>query len=80
MSVHPYNTDPYDGFRSSDEILAAIEEVAGDDILDEESEAYRIWREPTKEESTKVEALAWAMARADDEVLFWGMSKLERGV
>jgi hypothetical protein len=75
MTIHKYR-DGYSGLNTSDEILAAIEAIAGDDIRDEESEAYRIWNDPTKEEITQVEARAFAMT--DDETLGWGETIVRR--
>lgn len=76
--MHPYNNGKYDGLDSSDEILAAIEEIAGDDILDEDSDAYRIWAAPTGDEIKKVEALAWTLDEHGSETLHWGEATIKR--
>ena len=78
--MHPYNNGTYDGLNSSGEILAAIERIAGDDILDESSEAYRIWAEPTDEEVKKVEALAWNLEKHGADKLAWGDTSIKRPV
>jgi hypothetical protein len=76
--MYPYNNGQYGGFNASDEILAAIEEIAGDDILEEDSEAYRIWAEPTDEEIKKVEARAWELDKHDSATLHWGETTIRR--
>jgi len=69
-----YRTSAHDGFSASDEVLAAIEEIAGDDLLDETSEAFRIWADPTPAEEHAVLTAAWEYAGPDRDVLFWGGS------
>lgn len=77
MSMHVYRNGKYDGFGASDEIIAAIEQVGGDDILDEESDAHRIWAEPTSDEEAEVKRIAWELASDDETELHWG-GKLTR--
>jgi hypothetical protein len=69
-----YRTSIHAGFGASIEVLAAIETVAGDDILDAGSNAARIWADPTPAEQDAVLTAAWALAHSDDDVLFWGGS------
>jgi len=76
--MHPYNNGRYDGFNSSDEIIAAIERIAGDDILDDGSDAYRIWAEPTQDETKKVEETAWQLADETETTLHWGCTTIRR--
>lgn len=72
MSMHRYRTSEYNGFDASEEIIAAIEQLGGDDILDEESNSYRIWAEPTPKEEAEVKRIAWSLAPEDETALHWG--------
>jgi len=75
MTPTAYNNDQrYAGFCTSGEILKAIEEWAGDNILDETSEAYRIWESPTPSEDIEIELLAWGYANDEIDTLYWGGS------
>lgn len=80
-----------DGYQSSTEILAAIEQVAGEefpetaygdteaeDLAESRSVCHRIWQEPTDEETADVERIAWTLADADEDVLHWGSTKIRR--
>ena len=75
-----FNYDHFDGYNSSDEILAAIEEIASDEFEagNDETECHRIWAEPTADEMAKVAAIAWTLADPDEDVLHWGSEKLRR--
>ena len=68
------NDQQYAGFATNGEILKAIEEIAGDDILDDSSDAYRMWGAPTKPEDQEIETLAWSYAKKETSVLYWGGS------
>jgi hypothetical protein len=75
MRPFAYDNDQrYAGFATSGEMLKAIEEIAGDDLLDDTSDAYRIWRAPTKLDDAKIEELAWGYANDKTSVLYWGGS------
>ena len=73
MTVQAYNKDSrYAGFCTSGEILKAIEELAGDDILEETSAAYKLWAAPTVEQDADIADLAWSYADNDTDQLYWG--------
>ena len=73
MTPTAYNNDQrYAGFATSGEILAAIEDLAGDDILDDTSDAYKMWAAPTREQDVEIADLAWSYANADTDQLYWG--------
>lgn len=73
MTPTAYNRDSrYAGFATSGEILKAIETLAGDDILDETSVAYKMWTSPTVEQDSKIADLAWSYADPDVDTLYWG--------
>jgi hypothetical protein len=75
MTPLAYDNDQrYAGFATSGEILKAIEEIAGDDILDDSSNAYKMWRAPTKPEDIEIEKLAWSYATEEIDLLYWGGS------
>jgi len=84
MSLHHYAKPAYDGLETSSEILAGIEEIAGsmlnsdETATDDESEAYRVWQEPTADEIKRVEKRAWELADAEIDVLHWGIETLKR--
>lgn len=75
-SLATYRNGNYNQFDASDEIIAAIERIAGDDILDDDSEAYRIWAEPSDAEMAKVKSMAFGLSAA--ESLFWGGTEIKR--
>jgi hypothetical protein len=73
MTVQAYNRDSrYAGFATSGEILKAIEELAGDDILEETSAAYKLWASPTVEQDADIADLAWSYADDETDTLYWG--------
>jgi len=73
MTVAGYNRDSrYAGFCTSGEILKAIETLAGDDILEETSAAYKLWSSPTVEQDADIADLAWSYADNDTDRLYWG--------
>jgi hypothetical protein len=85
--THPkFRNGRFNGFETSDEILAAIEDVAGyewdiDAPYDEEedqSPCYRIWAEPTSEQEAAVIATAWTYADSDTDHLNWGQTTICR--
>ena len=85
METHSiYNRPEYSGLCSSAEILDAIEGIAADEFLtddgdvDDSSDAYRIWAEPTDAEIAKVVAMAWTLAAEDEESMRWGVTRLSR--
>jgi len=78
-----------EGLQSSTEILAAIEQVAGEEFItdldDTEAEdaarrslCHRIWSSPTDDETAEVVRIAWSLADADEDVLHWGIEKFTR--
>lgn len=73
MTVQAYNRDSrYAGFCTSGEILKAIEELAGDDILQETGAAYKLWAAPTVEQDAHIADLAWSYADEETDRLYWG--------
>jgi hypothetical protein len=73
MTVHGYNRDSrYAGFCTSGEILKAIKVLAGDDILDNTSAAYKMWADPTVEQDAHIADLAWSYADEETDRLYWG--------
>lgn len=48
-SISKYNDSKYDGLFSSPLLLAALEELTGSDILDEDSEAFKLWKKGGRE-------------------------------
>ncbi len=75
MTPKAYDNDQrYAGFATSGQILKAIASIAGDDILDETSDAYRIWKKPTPSEDAEIELLAWGYANDETNTLYWGGS------
>ena len=73
MTLFAYNNDQrYAGFSTSGEILAAIETLAGDDILDNTSDAYKLWAAPTPQQDAEIAELAWSYATDDTDQLYWG--------
>jgi hypothetical protein len=75
MTPTAYDNDQrFAGFATSGEILKAIETIAGGNILDETSEAYRIWEKPTPSEDHEIELLAWDYANDETKTLYWGGS------
>jgi len=72
-TVKEYNkNNSYDSLYTSGEILKAIETLAGDDIRDETSAAYKMWAAPTVEQDAEIADLAWSYASAEVEELYWG--------
>jgi len=67
-----YNQPEYDGFFTSAEILQAIETLAGDNILDEEGRAYKLWAAPVRDQEKQVAELAWIYASEETIELYWG--------
>ncbi len=79
-----------DGYQTSTEILAAIEQVAGEDFHESapgDTEAddaarsslcHRIWSSPTDAEEATVVRIAWTLADDDQEALHWGSTRLCR--
>jgi hypothetical protein len=73
MTPLAYDNDHrYAGLATSGEILKAIEELAGDDILEETSAAYKLWATPTVEQDAEIADLAWSYANDDTDRLYWG--------
>ena len=73
MTPKAYDNDSrYQRFATSGEILTAIEDIAGDDILDDSSVAYKIWAAPSVEQDGQIAKLAWSYASADVDTLYWG--------
>jgi len=77
-AIYTYRQPRYDGLMSSPEILAAIEEIAGDNICDSNSDAYAIWSDPTPEQMAEVERIAWSLSDADKDSLHWGSTTITR--
>lgn len=73
-TVKAYNHSSYEGFCTSGEILKAIETLAGEDIRDETSQAYKMWSAPTVEQDAEIADLAWSYADEETEQLYWGGS------
>jgi hypothetical protein len=72
-TVKAYNkSNSYDSLCTSGEILKAIETLAGDDIRDETSAAYKMWAAPTVEQDVEIADLAWSYADQAVEQLYWG--------
>lgn len=72
-TVQAYNkSNSYNSLCTSGEILKAIETLAGDDIRDETSAAYKMWAAPTVEQDAQIAELAWSYADEDVEQLYWG--------
>ena len=71
-----YKSQEYDGFRTSWEILAAIETIAGDSILDESSRAYKLWSAPTETEVDQILAKARCLS-IEPGPLYWGDVELD---
>ena len=75
MTPAAYNRDSrYAGFATSGEILKAIETLAGDDILDNTSAAYKMWARPAVEQDNQIADLAWSYADDETDILYWGGS------
>jgi hypothetical protein len=73
MTVTAYNKNSsYDSLCTSGEIIKAIETLAGDDIRDETSAAYKMWSAPTVEQDAEIADLAWSYASEETEQLYWG--------
>ena len=73
-----------DGYQSSNEVLTAIEDVAGEEFVEnpddpDTSTCHRIWADPTPAEMAAVTAKAWALADPGDDTLRWGIETLRRG-
>ena len=82
-----YYRNHFGGYQSSEEIIAAIDEIAADDLPQDEayeedelrdSDAYRIWADPTADERARVIARAWELAPAEQNELFWGCTTIQR--
>jgi len=75
MTPAAYDKDSrYAGFATSGEILKAIETIAGDDILDETSDAYKMWVKPSSEQDAEIAEIAWSYADENTDQLYWGGS------
>jgi hypothetical protein len=75
MTPEAYNRNSsYDSLCTSGEIIKAIETLAGDDIRDETSAAYRMWSAPTVEQDAEIADLAWSYADDEADTLYWGGS------
>lgn len=72
MNLLKYNCGDYDCLETSNEILAAIEAIAGDSILDENSIAYRIWEDGDDDDMRRVLEMALPHIADDAEMLYWG--------
>ena len=81
-----YYRNHFGGYQSSEEILAAIDEIAADDLPQDgaaeeelrDSDAHRIWEGPTADEQARVIARAWELAPAEQDKLFWGCTTIQR--
>lgn len=66
-----FRNPEYEGFLTSPAVLAAIEAVASGSVLDDESEAYRLWADGGREEEIIAELPMIGGCDEGDE-LFWG--------
>jgi hypothetical protein len=76
-----FRNSKFDGMGSSPEILEAIEDVAGFELLhdgQDDCPAYRVWADPTPEEEKKVIEIAWAYADPEEDTLHWGRETIRR--
>lgn len=72
-SIKAYKQDnSYHSLCTSAEIIKAIETLAGDDIRDETSAAYKMWVAPTVTEDGEIADLAWSYAEDEVDTLYWG--------
>lgn len=78
-----YNDDEYSGFETSAEVLGAIEELTGEEVLSNGSDAFTLWEDGILGEQVgelfvvrisaeQVLAAAWAITDPDETELFWG--------
>lgn len=65
-----FRTPEYEGFLTSPAVLAAIEAVASGDVLDDESEAYRLWCDGGRD--AEIIAKLPVDGSDDGDQLFWG--------
>lgn len=71
--TYPQNVRTFASTRETSwPIALAIFEIA------DEGDENRVWQAPTIQEEAAVIARAWELADTDEEVLRWGMSKIER--
>jgi hypothetical protein len=84
LNLARFRTGRHGRYQSSEEILAAIERVAGRELpLDgdeTQNEASRMWEAPAPDEQAAVIAVAWSLAPPDESQLFWGQLTLARPV
>lgn len=73
-SAHVYSAKEYEGFRTSNEILMAIEQITMDDLLKPNSTAYQAWADPEPHQYHEIYVRAWELADKDTDELFWGES------
>lgn len=81
MRNHKFSNGEFDRFETSEEVLAAIEDVAGweFDLNDpDHCAACRVWADPTIEEEQDVIATAWANADPAETELWWNTRRLPR--
>lgn len=65
-----FSTAEYEGFETSPAVLAAIEAVASGSVLDNESDAYRLWSDGGRED--EIVAKLPIDGCDDGDQLFWG--------
>jgi hypothetical protein len=69
-----YNESEYNNLSTSPEILSTIESIAGDSVLDLQSQAYRLWSRPSPIEDRQIVELA---RKLTDQDLYWGGYKIK---
>lgn len=70
-----YSNGQYTNFETSAEVLQAIEQLTQSSLLDENSDALKLWADGYLHSITEqdVKRLAWSFVQDDDEeYLVWG--------
>lgn len=70
-----YSNGQYTSFETSEEVLKAIEQLTQSSLLDENSDALKLWADGHVHSITEqdVKRLAWAFVQdSDEEYLVWG--------
>lgn len=81
--MNGYDDENYQMLNTDPEIIYAIEFLFGPFRFNEDGEcienkAWKVWYDPSQEQTQKVEKLAWSVITENKDVLCWGDNEIER--
>lgn len=77
-NLRKYTSSEYNTFGTAPEILATIEQLCGDSILERGSRSYECWRNPSVQQLAQLDTLVWEYCDSDTDVLAWGITNYYR--